>query len=782
MFQLKIILRNLKRGGLYSTINIGGLAIGMAAAILIFAWIYHEWSYDRFHSKGKNLYVVYYRSMNGSFDCSDDTPLPLGAALKATYPEITGMTRMRTNMMLYANQESMLKIQTGYTDPDFLTMFDFPLLHGVAETALIDPYSVILTENAAKRLFGNENPMGETLLLDNQYPLTVTGVMKDLPDNTMFHFEALAPVVFTKVFGWDDGNWRNYSFQTFVELQPDARLDFVNESIREIIDTHTNYQENVEVFLYPLSNRYLYAKFENGVPAGGLIDTLRLFATIAGLILLIACINFINLSTARSAKKAKEVGVRKVLGGKRWSLIGLFISESMIISLIAGAIALGLALMVLPVFEVLTERQLTLNLTSIWFWVAGLCFVLFTGLLSGISPALYLSSFPPVLVLKGLSRKKRDLLSSRKVLVVLQFAIAAVLIMSTLVIYRQISYAQDRETGYNKDQLIYSNLDGDISRNYELIKQDLLDSGTAISVTKTRASMTQAWSITWNVDWKGKNPDERINFDFSFTDADWSKTMETSIVEGRDIDVYTYATDSSAMLLNETAVKIMNLENPVGAIISAQRRDWHVVGVVQDFIIGSPYQSVEPMLIGGPAGTFRTMHIKLNGNNSMTENLAKTEQIFKTYNPGYPFEYHFVDEEYAQKFQHEQKIGSLITWFAGLTIFISCMGLFALVAYMAETRRKEIGIRKVLGASIFDITSLLSKEFLILVLISVAVASPIAWWAMERWLTGYAYRTNIPWWLFVVVGCLSVGIALATVSVQAIKAATENPVKSIKSE
>ena len=784
-YHLKIMLRNLQRGGVYSVINVGGLAIGMAAAILILAWIYHEWSYDRFHTKEKNLYVAYSRAtMDGDLWCWDGTSIPLGPTLKTDYPDIAAVARMVVRTYLYANEEVRFKLQVGLTDSDFLTMFDFPLLHGNRETALNDPYSIILTEQAAIRLFGQEDPIGQTLLVDNQHSVMVTGVMKDLPVNTRFEFEALTPVDFLKVWGQNFENWSNNIMQTYVELHPTARLDFTNESIRNVVNAHTDNRMDTEVFLYPLGKQHLYSKFENGVAVGGKIDDLRLFGVIAGLILLIACINFMNLSTARSQKRTKEVGVRKVMGGKRWTLIRLFLGESIIVAFLAGSVALMLALMVLPVFNTLMGEQLMLDLTDVRFWVAGLGFVLFTGLLAGSYPAFYLSSFRPVKVLKGLFRGKKGAAYSRKVLVTAQFTVACALIVSTLVIHRQIRYAQDRETGYNKDQLIYMPLEGETSKTYELIKHELISSGTALSVTKTSAPMTQSWALTWGVNWQGiEDPNARILFEMYFTDVDWTKTVGATIIEGRDIDVYTYATDSTATLLNETATRIMNFEHPIGEIVNVWGIDLHVVGVVKDFILRSPYEPVTPMLIGGPAGGWLSfMHVKLNGQNRMADNLAKVEQIFKQYNPDYPFDYQFVDEEYAQKFQDEQKLGSLATWFAGLTIFISCMGLFALVAYMAETRRKEIGIRKVLGASVSDVIVLLSKEFLLLVLASIAVATPIAWWAMNQWLTGYAYRTNIPWWLFVVVGCISLGIALLTVGFQAIKAATANPVKAIKSE
>ena len=778
-YHLKIILRNLQRGGIYSAVNIGGLAIGMAASILLLLWIHHEWSYDRFHAKEKNLYVAYNRgTFDGTLICWDWTPFPLGPTLKTDYPEIAGMARMKNNTFLFANGEAKFKIHTGCTDPDFLMMFDFPLLYGNRETALNEPFSVILTEKTAIRLFGQEDPMGQTLLVNGEHLLTVTGIMKDLPGNTQFEFEAFASIDFLKTLGWYSDQWGNNTVQTYVELQPNVQLDFVNEKIRDITNSHADNLQT-EVFLYPQSKQHLYSKFENGVAVGGLIDNLRVFGIIAGLILLIACINFTNLSTARSQKRAKEVGVRKVIGGKRWSLIGMFLGESMMVAFIAGAIAFMLTLLVLPEFAIRMGQQLSINLANGWFWAAGVGFIIITGLLAGSYPAFYLSSFRPIKVLKGILWKKRGTISSRKVLVVTQFTIACALILSTLVIHRQIKYAKNREIGYNKDQLIYTFLEGDINKNYELIKQTLLNSGTALSVTRTSAPITRGWSNTWGISWRGKVPDTRITFETYFADADWTKTVGTTIIEGRDLDVYTYPTDSTAILLNESAVKLMNFENPIGEIVNIANRDWHVVGVVKDFILRSPYEPVQPMFIGGPSGWFQVMHIKLNGNNRMADNLAKVEQTFKQFNPAFPFEYQFIDEEYARKFQNEQKMGSLATWFAGLTIFISCLGLFALVAYMAESRRKEIGIRKVLGASVSDVIILLSKEFIILVLISVAVASPIAWWAMEKWLTNYAYRTNIPWWLFVVVGCISLGIALLTVGWQAIKAATANPVKSI---
>ncbi len=779
---IKTTFRSLKHNKFYSSVNIAGLAIGMAVAMLMFVWIYHEWSYDRFHTKEKQLYTVWNRSeLDGSLRCWNWTPIPMAPTLKADYPDIVATTRMRDNTMLYTNEDKKLNLATGITDPDFLTMFDFPLLQGDKETALKDPYSVILTEKIVGRLFDGENPMGKTVLIDNKYPVTVTGVMKDLPSNTTFRFEVLVPFSLQKIMGPYPDHWGSNVLQTYVELQPMASLDATNQAIRDIVKEHNN-NDPVEAFLYPLNKYHLYTKFENGIPVGGLIDTLRLFGLIATLILLVACINFMNLSTARSEKRAKEVGVRKVMGGKRSSLVGQFLGESVITAFIAGILALALVLLALPVFETLMGTTMTLDLTSGWFWLAWSAFILFTGLLAGSYPAFYLSSFLPIKVLKGIFRAGQALVSPRKILVVVQFSVACFLIIATLIVHRQIKYGQNRESGYNKDLLIYHMLGTELKKNYELVRQDLLNSGAVLSVTKNSSPMSEGWNSTWGVNWKGKNPDAKTIFEIFFTDDDWVQTVGTTMIDGRDIDIHTYSTDSTAMLLNETAVKAMNLEHPIGEIINTQGKDWHVVGVFKDFILRSPYESVTPMMIGGPAGFFDVVHIKLNGTRSIADNLAMVEQVFKKYNPAYPFEYKFIDEAYARKFANEQRTSALAGWFAGLTIFISCLGLFALVSYMAETRKKEIGIRKVLGASVQSITTLLSKEFLILVLISFAIAAPIAWWAMNQWLNNYSYHTNVPWWIFVLVGFISLVIALFTVGFQAIKAATANPVNSIKTE
>ncbi|MDR0794327.1 MAG: FtsX-like permease family protein, partial [Chitinophagaceae bacterium] len=601
------------------------------------------------------------------------------------------------------------------------------------------------------------------------------------PNNTVFEFEALASFAAAEARGMFNMWLGNGIIPTFVELHPQAQEERVNEAIKSLIRDRDERIDG-EVFIFPLSKSHLYTKSENGILTGGLIDTLRLFGLVAFLILLIACINFMNLSTARGEKRAKEVGVRKVLGSRRTGLIRLFLSESTLLAFIAGVIAIFIVVLTLPAFSILMGKTLTLDLTNGWLWLTGLVFILFTGLLAGSYPAFHLSSFLPVKVLKGKFIRGKQLITPRKALVVLQFTAAIILIIATLVIHRQVQYAQNRDNGYQKENLIYHSMSGDIGKNYELIKHELLSSGVATSVTRTLAPMTQGWANAINVKWRGE-PGSKTIIDLFFTDGNWVETVGATIIAGRDMDIANFPTDSTAALLNESAVRLMGFDDPIGEEVEPWSGKVHVVGVIKDFILHSPYDPTVPMIISGPGiPMFNTLHIRLNSANKTADNLAQAEAIFKQFNPAYPFEYNFIDMEYARKYQDEKTIGSLSSWFAGLTIFISCMGLFALVAYMAETRRKEIGIRKVLGASVSNIVFLLSKEFLILVTISFVIASPIAWWAMNKWLANFTYRTDIPWWLFVAVGCISLCIALLTVGFQAFKAATANPVKAIKSE
>ena len=778
MISLKLAFRNLRKSKGFTFINIAGLSVGMASAVLILLWIQNETSYDRFHKNEKTLYQAWNRGIfDNKLNCWNATPKILGPTLKQDYPEIAQTARVNWgNQFLFTIGEKHLMVGGTCVDAAFLNMFSFPLIKGNPNTALSDVYSIVITETLAKKLFQDKEPIGQVVRLDNRDNFTVKAVMKDLPDNSKFKFEYLLPWTYMDKRGWSDSNWDNNSTQTYVQLNPNATEAGVDARIKNITIKHLDGKEKIEVFLHPITKWHLYSQFENGKVVGGRIETVRMFAVIAGFILLIACINFMNLSTARSEKRAKEVGIRKVVGARKNSLVAQFLGESVLLAFFSGLLALVIVQLSLPAFSRLTDKVLVVGYGTPAFWLAALGFILFTGLLAGSYPAFYLSSFQPVKVLKGAFKASHARINPRKILVVFQFTFAIILIICTIIIRDQQRYAQDRQTGYARNNLVYHFLTGDIEKNYGVIRDELLSSGAAVSISKTSAPLTEGWSNSWGFDWEGKDPNDKTIFDRYCTDENIVKTAGFLLVQGRDMNLKVFPTDSLAIILNESAVKAMNLKHPLGAIIKDNDLSWHVVGVIKDFVLTSPFESLAPMVIEGSKGWFNVMHIRLNPAQSNTVNLHKAEAIFKKYNPEFPFEYHFIDQEYAKKFDDTQRTSTLSGLFAGLTIFISCLGLFGLAAYMAGNRIREIGVRKVLGASVFSITSLLSKDFLILVMIALLIASPIAWFAMHTWLQDYTYRIQIQWWVFLLTAVIAILISLITVSYQAIRAAVANPI------
>ncbi|WP_020594716.1 ABC transporter permease [Spirosoma panaciterrae] len=781
---VKIAFRNLLRSKGFSAINIVGLSIGMASAILIILWIQHELSYDQFHEKKDRIYEAWNRSIfSNKLESWNTTPRVLAKTLTHDFPEIERTARVDwTQDMLFTVGDKRLVAKGNVVDSTFLSMFSFPLLRGNPTTVLNGANTLVVTEKLAQKLFGNADPMGRTVKLNNKDFFTITGVLKDLPTNTRFNFEYLLSWAYNRQNGNDDEYWGNNSTQTYVELKPKATLASIEPKLKLLRKQYDKDDPKGEFFLYPMSRWRLYSSFTHGVENGGLIDFVKLFGLIAVFILLIACINFMNLSTARSEKRAKEVGIRKASGAQRGSLIAQFLGESILIAFLAGIAALGIVQASLPAFNTLTDKLLSVPYSQGYAWVFFMGFVLVAGLLAGSYPAFFLSSFKPVNVLKGHFRKVNALITPRKVLVVLQFTFAVMLIISTIIVREQIQYARDRNIGYAKDNLIYHSLTGDIGKNYELIKNELMDGQIAVSISKTSAPLTQGWSNSWGFQWAGKAKDDKTIIDRYVADDKLIKTTGLQLVQGRDFDLKQYPSDSTAMILNESAVKLMGFKKPIGQVVQDNGRDWHVVGVIKDFILQSPYFPTKPMAIEGSKGWLSIMHIKLNPANTTEQNLRKAEAIFKKYNPEYPFDYKFIDLEYARKFDNEQRIATLSGLFAGLTIIISCLGLIGLATFTAQQRTKEIGIRKVLGASILSVVALLSKDFVRLVVISILIASPIAWYAMDKWLADYEYKVQIQWWMFVLAGLLAVGIALLTVSFQSIKAALINPAKSLKTE
>lgn len=784
-----VTVRNLWRNKSFTSINVIGLAIGMASALLIGLWVQHETSYDRWFAKSDRIYQLYTRGdYNGKMDAWPRVSSLMAGELNKDFGEVENAARIRTVYFLVSNTgEKHFNLQGAFADSSFLDIFSFPVLKGDVRTALRGDQGIVLTEHVARNLFGDADPIGQTVVIDSTANFKVTAVLKDLPGNTEFTFQYLLPWSYIHRIGWDGGgaSWKFTDAVTYLTLKPDASQAAFDSKISHFAQQQARDKDlRQETFTQPLVRAHLYSKAENGRLTGGMISMVRLFSVIAVFILLIACINFMNLSTARSEKRAKEVGIRKVVGAARSSLIAQFIGESIVLAALSFILALVMVKLSLKGFNRLISADLHTNYGDSSFWYFAVGFIFFTGIVAGSYPAFYLSSFRPASVLKGSFQKVNTLLTPRKVLVVLQFTFSIVLIICTTIVHRQVQYARDRDTGYNRDKLIFTFMQGDVQKHYEQIRQELIGSGAAASVTRLLSPITRIWNAADGFSWPGSTEaDKKVNFARFESDVDFVHTTGTQLVQGRDIDLKAYPTDSTAVLLNETAVKTMRLQDPVGKMIRDDRGvSYHVIGVLKDFIMESPYDPVDPMIIQGLSTTYPVVHFRLNPAGSISANLKKAEEIFKRWNPRYPFEYYFADAYYNSKFKSEQQQGILGLLFSGLTIFISCLGLFGLASYMAESRTREIGIRKVLGASVVSVTLLMARDFIRLVLIAVIIASPMAWYAMHTWLEGFNYRIQIGVWVFVVAAALSVVIAVLTVGYQAVTAALTNPAKSLKRE
>lgn len=778
----KVAFRNLQKNKVFSFINVFGLAVGMAAALLIMIWVQNELSYDKFYTNQSSLYKLYVRgNNNGYVSTMDVTTGPMGKVLKNDFPEVKNTARIYwTSERLFNYRGKSIKAKGNDVDKPFLSMFTFPFLEGNAGHSLDDPNDIVVTKDLADKLFGNEDAMNKIITIDNKEGYKVTGVLKNLPSNTQFDFDYLVSLAPNEnIYG---NTWDNYTYNTYIQLQPNTSAKDFNYKIKNELEKYTK-EKNTEMFIYPVSKLHLYSTFENGKPVGGKIDTIRLLLIIALLVLLIACINFMNLSTAQSQKRAKEVGVRKVIGARKKSLIIQFLCESIVMATVAGILALIIVELSLPSFNDFIHKSLSLDFKNPLLWLALVAFILFTGLMAGSYPAFFLSAFKPLKVLKGTIVSHKSIFTPRKILVVTQFSIAIILIISTIIVYHQIKFVENRNTGYNINNLVEVPIEGDIRKNYDLIKNELINKNVITAMCKNSLGVTVDGRTQAGYSWQGSNQDDaNIVFSRVGTDGDFTKTMGLQLIDGRDIDMKNFPSDSAAVMLNETAVREMQMKDPVGKYINEGGKNLTIVGVFKDFIIASPFDPVKPMIVVATNWwTYQTV-LRFNSKNNMADNLRIAEQVFKKYNPAYPFTYHFVDEEYQQKFSDEKQTVTLAALFAGLTIFISCLGLFGLAAYMAENRQKEIGIRKVLGANIQSIVQMLSKEFVVLVVISILIATPIGWWLMNKWLQNYNYRIQISWNVFLLAGIIAIVIALTTVSFQAIKAAIANPVKSLRSE
>ncbi len=787
----KIAWINLLKNKTSSFINISGLAAGITITILIALWVYDELSFNKnFNNYNQIARVMWHTTSNGERNSYPYNPHIMGTELRNNYSNdlksIVISTFPQKSVLTYGEKKIS---KTGtYMEAGSLDMFNIELLKGT-RFALNDPASIILSASAAKTLFGNSDPMNKVLIIDNKENVKVTGVYQDFPDNSDFK-----DITFIAPWGLylmlnppikNDLSWDNNNFQVFVQVNRYADMNKVAAKIKNIRATRMPKKSvdlmKPEVFLHPMNKWHLYADFKNGVNAGGRIQFVWLFGMIGLFVLLLACINYMNLSTARSEKRAKEVGIRKTIGALRSQLMSQFFTESLVSVAVAFVISLLMVLLALPFFNEIADKKITIPWGNAWFWLLSMGFVVVTALIAGLYPALYLPSFQPIKVLKGTFRIGRFAVLPRKVLVVLQFTVSVILVIGTIVVFKQIQFAKNRSIGYNRNGLITMDMTSDVEKNFRIIREELKASGT-VEEMATSANST----IDYNVDvtdlnWKGKNPGLSVDIPFNNVSYEYGKTIGWQIKEGRDFSPE-FSTDSSAFILNESAVKAMDLQHPIGETIQFYGRPFTVIGVVKDIVFESPYKPSKESIYNMMGQPNFVVTIKINPKTGIKDALDKIESIFSKYNPAFPFTYKFVDEQYARKFMDEVRIGKLAGYFAFFAIFISCLGLFGLASFMAEQRTKEIGVRKVLGASVFNLWRLLSKEFVMLIIISLFIAIPLGFYFMYNWLQGYQYRTEISWWIFAAAGIGALIITLLTVSFQAIKAAIANPAKSLRTE
>jgi putative ABC transport system permease protein len=784
----KTAWRNLIRNSGYSALNILGLATGMAVALLIGLWAHKEYSFDKFLPDSGQLYQVRRNfNANGEILNFTSTSLKLADALRNQVPEIQYVAETGGfDAHVLSIGDKRLSLKGGVTASDFLSIFQYPLISGNARTVLRDPYSIVLTESAARALFGNTNPVDRSIRFDNKHDLKVTGVLKDIPVNSTFQFKYLVPFSYQEANDQntrDDrkGSFGDNNYNIFVRLKPGISQAQVVPKIR-LIETSEKGNTNAmlsRVILQPLRNWHLYGNYQNGIETAGFLEYVRMFVIIGSLVLLIACINFVNLTTAHSEKRAREVGVRKSVGGKKTDIIFQFLIESILLTLIAFFFSLLFVELVLPAFNALTSSQLSIPFSDFSFWSIVLPAVLITALAAGSRPAFYLSSFNPVKVLKGTMKTGKAATLPRKILVSLQFTCSVALIISTIIVYQQIRYTRNRPSGYDANRLMMTNMNEQLGNNYTAVKNELIRRRVVSSVTM---SSSPATDIYWhsNVDrWAGKQPGETIEMGTILTGNDYFRTLGMNLTAGRDFDGIS---DTNSVILNEAAVRRMRLKDPLNQIITFHGAQVRIVGIARDALMISPFAPPDPTLFWYNPYPQNIMMYRPSPNLSTAQALTAITGVFQKYNPDYPFEFEFADTGYAAKFNLELLVGKLAGIFAGLAIFISCLGLFGLSAFTAEQRTKEIGIRKVLGASISQVWFLLTKDFVGLVLISCLIASPVALYFLHGWLQKYDYRVGISPWVFVAAALTAMVITLITISFQAIRAAIANPVKSLKTE
>ncbi len=787
----KTARRNLAKDKMHAFINIAGLSAGMTVAILIGLWMYDELSFDKKFDHYNRIAQVYQNlDNNGERVTWRNVPYPLANELRNNYGSDFKHIVMAVNWNehIVTIGDKKIKQAGGYFEKEMPDMFSLQLLQG--SRSLDDPASVLLSASAAKAFFGNEDPLNKLIRIDQMQPVKVTGIYKDFPRNS-----TLAELNFIASWeSWYNANnklsdmedpWRPNFTTLFVQLNDNADINAVNIRIRDAklkkLNEHLA-KKKPALFLHPMNKWHLYSEFRNGVNTGGAIQYVRMFGMTGVFVLLLACINFMNLSTAKSEKRAKEVGIRKTVGCLRKQLIFQFFSESLITVIIAFILSLLFAQLALPFFNTVAGKQIIMPWGNSWFWLWGIAFIIITALIAGSYPAVYLSSFRPVKVLKGTLKAGHAATLPRKVLVATQFTVSVALIIGTIIVYQQVQFAKSRPAGYSRANLINIPVSGQgFHDHFAALKERLLQTGAVTAVTESESPATGIWNSSSGFSWPGKDPALSTDFGVVAASFDYGKTIGWHIKQGRDFSK-DFATDTAAVILNEAAVRFMNLKDPAGKVISWWGHPLTVIGVVQNMVIESPYDEARPVIYTYMNYPGNVNILRLNPSVSTKEALSRIEPIYKGYNADQLFEYSFIDDDYAKKFTDEERIGKLAGGFSTLAIIISCLGLFGLTSFVAEQRKKEIGVRKVLGASILSVWNLLSKDFVMLVALSLIIAFPLSYYFMQHWLQHYTYRTEVSWQAFAAAGFGSLMIAALTVSFQAIKAAMANPVKSLRTE
>lgn len=779
---LKTALRILRKNKGFSLLNLVGLSLGMACAVLILLWVHDEMSYNKFHKNYNTLYqVIENQTYEGKTYTFSSMPGPFVPAIKTEIPEIKYASRSDWgNNSLFTLGDKSIYERGYFVEPDFLRMFSFKLKKGNPEV-LNDPTSIIVTEEMAEKFFGKDDPVGKTLKVNNDKLYTVKGVVTTPPKNSSIRFSWLAAYKTYEERNEWLREWGNNSLISYVQLKDGANPAQVNKKFYGFIQKKEA-EAIARPFLLSINDWRLRSRFEEGKPAGGRIEYVRLFSIIALLIIIIACINFMNLATARSEQRAREVGVRKVMGAGRSMLVRQFMSESMVMAFAAMVIAALIVIAVLRPFNTLVEKEMEFSLGNPVISIGLPLLALVCGLLAGSYPSFYLSSFNPISIFRGMKIGKNSSVAIiRKGLVITQFVISIVLIIATIVIYQQIQHVKARQLGYDKDNVVMLSLRGNMNERFGTIKNELIATGFVRNAAKSNSRVLDLNSSSEDFEWQGKSPTMKVLVTTEWVSPEYISTMKMQLTAGRDFNPIAEQ-DSSNIIINETFAKIMGKENPVGEILDREGQQLRIVGVVKDFLYNDMYKKPDPLILFCQPSSTNRMLVSLKEGKNPQGAVAAIQAVLDKQNPGYPFEYRFMDDEFNKLFTSEMMIGKLSRLFAILTIVISCLGLFGLAAYTAERRTKEIGIRKVLGATLSNVVTLLSKDFLRLVAIAAVIAFPLAWYFMSNWLDDYAYRIKLSWWVFGLAGVLAVIIALGTVSFQAVKAALSNPVKSLRTE